>query len=100
MSATQSDLVVEEVLQYWATQTGTKPRSAKVIESIRKRISSRLSDGFTPADLKRCVDFAKWDEFYAFHGYFRQPDVIWRNAERVQSILSRVQRTAERPLPL
>src|SRR5512139_1722275 len=94
MSARQADLVVEDVLDYWLTQTGTKPRSPKVIDAFRKRIASRLADGFTPADLKRVVDFAKWDDWYSEKGYFRQPDVIWRNAERVESILARVQRTA------
>lgn len=97
---TQGDLVVEEVLEYWATQTGVKLRSPKSLDAARARIKRRLDDGFTPADLKRCVDFAKWDEFYNEKGYFRQPDVIWRSTERVESILARVQRTAERPLPL
>lgn len=100
MSAAQSDLVVEDVFAYWQAETGTKLRAQKTIDAAKSRIRRRLAEGYTPADLKRCVDFARYDEFYNLNGYYRQPDVIWRNAERVQSILQRVQRISERPLPL
>jgi hypothetical protein len=59
-----------------------------------------LSEGFDPDELKKCVDFALYDEFYARQGFAKQPDVIWRNAERVQSIVARYSHAASRPLPL
>ena len=97
---TQLDLVAQEVLDYWAERTSTQFRSAKVKLAALKRIRQRLDDGLGPDDLKKCVDFALYDEFYIDHGYAKQPDVIWRNAERVQSILARVQTISRRPLPL
>ena len=97
---TQLDLVAQEVLDYWAERTATQFRSAKVKLAALKRIRQRLDDGLGPDDLKKCVDFALYDEFYIDHGYAKQPDVIWRNAERVQSILARVQTISRRPLPL
>jgi hypothetical protein len=96
----EGDLVADEVMAYWSEQTGVKVRSPKVRDAILARIAKRLDEGFGPADLKRCVDFAKYDEFYAENGYAKQPDVIWRSAERVQSILARCAHIASRPLPL
>lgn len=97
---TQLDLVAQEVLDYWATKTNTQFRCANVKLSALKRIRQRLDDGFGPDDLKRVVDFALVDDFYIQKGYAKQPDVIWRNGERVQSILARVQTISRRPLPL
>lgn len=97
---TQLDLVAQEVLDYWSERTQTSFRSAKVKLAALKRIRQRLDDGLGPDDLKKCVDFALYDEFYIDHGYAKQPDVIWRNAERVNSILARVQTISRRPLPL
>ena len=94
------DLFAVEVFDYWAEKTGTRLRSPKVREATLSRISRRLSEGFGPDDLKRCVDFAMWDEFYAKQGYYKQPDVIWRSGERVQSLLARYSHAASRPLPL
>lgn len=94
------DLFATEVLDYWMTRTGTRLRSPKVKEATLSRISRRLSEGFEPDDLKKCVDFALWDEFYQSQGFHKQPDVIWRNAERVQSIVARYSHAASRPLPL
>lgn len=94
------DLVATEVLDYWQERTRTTIRSGKVRDSILSRISRRLDEGFGPEDLKRCVEFALVDEFYAERGYYKHPDVIWRNGERVQSIISRYQHAAARPLPL
>jgi hypothetical protein len=94
------DIFAAEVLDYWTEKTGTRLRSPKVREAILARIGKRLGEGFAPDDLKRCVDFANYDEFYARQGYAKQPDVIWRNAERVNTILSRCAHAASRPLPL
>lgn len=97
---TQLDLVAQEVLEYWSDRTQTKLRSPKVTASVLERIRRRLDDGFGPDDLKKCVDYSLYDEFYVRQGFAKQPDVIWRNAERVQSILARVQTISRRPLPL
>ena len=97
---TQLDLVAQEVLDYWRERTQTHPRSSKVTAAVLQRIQRRLDDGFGPDDLKKCVDYALYDEFYIQHGYAKQPDVLFRNAERVQSILARVQTISRRPLPL
>ena len=97
---TQLDLVAQDVLDYWTDRTQTSFRSAKVKLAALSRIRRRLDDGFGPDDLKKCVDYALYDEFYVEHGYAKQPEVIFRNAERVQSILTRVQTISRRPLPL
>lgn len=65
-----------------------------------KRIAARFADGFAEADLKRCVDVACADEFYVQRGYYKQPDVIFRNAERVASLLARLDHARSRPIPL
>lgn len=96
----QADLVAYDVYLYWVEKTKTALRSEKVKQATINRIRLRLDDGFGPEDLKRCVDFAMVDEFYQEHGYHKQPDVLFRNAERVQSIMSRVKAISERPLPL
>lgn len=97
-TATAKD--ANEVLTYWKETTGCKVRSSAVEAQYLKRIAARLRDGLTVEELKRCVDVAKRDPFYVEQGYFRQPDVIWRNAERVQSLLSKVDHARSRPLPL
>lgn len=94
------DLFAVEVLAYWQAKSGRQVRLPSVRASILARITKRLSEGFTPADLKRCVDFATFDEFYTSRGYAKDPTVIWRNRERVESILSRCAHAASRPLPL
>lgn len=99
-AVTQLDLVAQEVLDYWADKTQTNFRSASVKLAALKRIRQRLDDGFGPDDLKRVVDFAMADDFYIERGYAKQPDVLWRSGERVQSILARVQTISRRPLPL
>lgn len=90
----------ENVYAYWQEQTGTTIRSEKVEQSILKRIAARLTEGFSEEDLKRCVDVARYDPFYVERGYAKQPDVIWRNAERVQSLLAKIDHARARPLPL
>ena len=94
------DLFAVEVFDYWQARTETKLRSPKVREAILTRIGRRLAEGYSPDELKKCVDFARWDEFYARQGFAKQPDVIWRSGERVQSILARYSHAASRPLPL
>jgi hypothetical protein len=84
------DLVAYDVYLYWVEKTKTTLRSVKVKNAALNRIRLRLDDGFGPDELKRCVDFAMVDEFYQQHGYHKQPDVIFRNSERVQSLLARV----------
>jgi uncharacterized phage protein (TIGR02220 family) len=93
-------MLAEDVLSYWQEKTDTKVRADHIRTAVLRRIRSRLKDGYSPDDLKRCVDFAMHDEFYAAHGYHKQPDVIWRNGERVASILERVRAVSSRPLPL
>ena len=94
------DLFAVEVLDYWSQRTATHIKSPKVRKATLSRISARLAEGFGPDDLKKVVEWAMCDEFYAAKGYYKQPDVIWRNGERVQSILSRYAHAASRPLPL
>ncbi len=91
---------VLDVLDYWKLRSQTEPKSKKTLDSYRKRIRSRLTEGFSIDDLKRCVDVACWDDFYVKQGYYKQPEVIWRNSERVQTLLVKAQHVAERPLPL
>ena len=89
-----------EVYDYWRDTTKSSVRSKRVEQSILARILLRLKDGFSVSDLKRCVDVARHDDFYIEKGYYRQPDVIFRNAERVQSLLARIATAKARPLPL
>ena len=100
MSAPVDDIFAVEVLDYWQDMTNTRIRSKKMREAILARIGRRLAEGYSPEELRRCVDFARFDDFYLRQGYAKQPDVIWRNSERVQSILSRCAHAAARPLPL
>lgn len=100
MSSPLDDCIAWSVLSYWQEQTNTVPRSDKVRQAYLTRIKRRLEDGFSAADLCRCVDVACWDEFYIQHGYHKQPDVIWRNPERVAKLLAKAAHEASRPLPL
>jgi len=96
----QGDLVADDVYVYWTEKTQTHLRSEKMKTATLNRIRLRLDDGFGPDELKRCVDFAMADEFYRERGYHKQPDVLFRNPERIHSILARVKAIGERPLPL
>ena len=89
-----------EVLAYWTERAHVRLRSRKVEQAVERRIAARLKDGFSTDDLRRAVDVACADEFYVQKGYYKQPDVIFRNAERVQSLLARREAAAARPLPL
>ncbi len=71
---------------YWKEQTNTKLRSPKVAEDIIKRLVRHLRDGFTEADLKKCVDVALRIDWYVERKYFKRPEVIWRDASRIQSL--------------
>jgi hypothetical protein len=93
--ATRGAPDVEAVFGYWSDKTSTTVRSKRVREAIERRISQRLSEGFEARDLQRVVDFAMTDEFYCGKGYQKQPEVLWRNAERVQGLLSKAD--ASRP---
>ncbi len=77
------------VLTYWTARSKTSQRSERVTELVLKRISARIKDGFTVEDLCAAVDAACASEFYVERGYHKQPDVVFRNAERVQSLLAR-----------
>lgn len=80
------------VMAYWLERTGTKLRSPKAHDQILARIKARLRDGCSVADLKACVDFALSDtEWYVPKGYAKKPDVIWRSAERVQDLVTRLE---------
>lgn len=94
-----ADAVVS-VLEHWQERAHTVVRSDKVRGDVLKRIEARMRDGFSADDLRRVVDVACADEFYVQRGYYKQPDVIFRNAERVQSLLARREAAAARPLPL
>lgn len=97
---TQEDLFASDVYDYWRERAGVVVRSPKVKDKTLTRIRARLADGFAPDELKRCVDFALHTDFYYERGYHRDPAVIWRNTERVHSILERVRAISSRPLPL
>jgi hypothetical protein len=88
------------VYRFWTDKTGTKVRSLKVESKILKRIQDRLAEGFTVEDLQRCVAVACHDKFYLTHGYYKQPDVFWRNAERVHSLVSKFETITNRQVPL
>ena len=77
------------VFDYWAKTTGTELRSARVIDATMRRISARLRDKCSVEQLKACVDASIVDEFYVSRMYYKQPEVIWRNAERVQSLAAK-----------
>ena len=63
------------------------------------RIRKRLREGFSVADLLACVEHALTDEWYSAKGYAKQPDVIWRDAGRVNGILERVSGPKARAQP-
>lgn len=100
MSSPVDDCIAWSVLSYWQEKTNTIPRSDKVRKAYLARIRKRLDDGFSAAELCRCVDVARWDEFYVKQGYYKHPEIIWRNAERVSSLLARAAHAAARPIPL
>lgn len=95
--------LAKSVLAYWQERTGTEPRSESVKAAYLKRIQARLAEGWSALELTLCVDAALVDDFYLSHNYHKQPAVIWRNAERVQSLLGRARklepRQVEAPLP-
>jgi hypothetical protein len=78
-----------EVFLYWSKRAGVKVYSKQVGFAIARRIIARLLEGFSSDELQRCVDVAMRDRNYIEHGYYKQPDVIWRNADRVASLLLR-----------
>jgi hypothetical protein len=98
-------VTAQGVLDEWSKRTGTKLRVEASINSILKRIRSRLKEGFTAADLLVCVEFAKLDPFYSEKGYSKDPHVLWRDASRVEDLLRRAEKippvpmSIQRPLP-
>lgn len=94
---TQDELTV---YLHWQAKSSTATRSPAVREGHLKRIRARLRDGFTVDQLMLAVDVAAWDEFYVEHGYHKQPDVIFRNASRIDRLLSLEERERNRPIPL
>lgn len=86
----------QEVLDYWREKSETSPRSRAVIQAYLKRIRARLGDGYSVAELKRAVDVACWDQFYTEHGYHKQPEVIFRSEVRIDTLLHKGQREADR----
>lgn len=87
------------VLDGWRERTGTKLRSAKVEAEVLARIRKRLREGFSVADLLACVEHALTDEWYSAKGYAKQPEVIWRDAGRVNGILERMSGPKARAQP-
>ena len=90
----------QEVLEHWKEKAGTRPRSQAVMDAYLKRIRARLKDGYSVEELKRAVEVACWLPFYQEHGFDKQPAVIFRNAERIDTLLLKWERERERPIPL
>ena len=90
----------EAVFGYWRERTGTNPRSEAVRTKALGRISKRLGEGFSAADLKACVDFALSDAFYVEKGYAKDPAVIWKDSERVQANASRAPVKTQKQKPV
>lgn len=86
----------DSVLDHWVS-LGGKVRSPKIRSKYLTRINARLGDGFSPADLRRCAEFAWTDPFYLEKGYNKRPEVIWRNAERVAGLLDKSEPPPEQP---
>jgi uncharacterized protein YdaU (DUF1376 family) len=80
-----------ELLTYWSERTNTRLRSKAVRKAVLARVRRLLAGGAKPADLRACVDFALVDEFYVAKGYAKQPEVIWKNAERVQGLAQKME---------
>jgi hypothetical protein len=80
---------VDAVMEYWSKRTETRLRAPGSIKATRKRIEQRLRDGFSEADLCACVDFALKDSWYVERNYAKNPNVLWKNAERVEDLLRR-----------
>ena len=88
------------VYSYWQEKSHTAPRSSAVKEAHLRRIRARLKDGYAPEELQRAIDVACWDAFYLQRGYQKNPDVIFRNVARVDTLLLTWEREASRPVPL
>lgn len=88
----------EAVYEHWSAKTETSLRAPGPKAAVRKRIRQRLKEGFTAADLCTVVDFALRDEFYREKGYPKNTEVLWKNAERVQSLLARAQQVPTQAL--
>jgi hypothetical protein len=84
------EAVVDEVLGGWSERTGTKLRAKGSIDAARKRVRRRLKEGFTPEQLAKCVEFALKDSFYRSKGYAKNTSVLWRDADRVTDLQTRV----------
>lgn len=87
------------VMGHWQEKTGHRFRTEKASERALARIQKRLKEGFTVKQLCLCADVATGDKFYRENGYHRQPEVVWKDAERVESLLERAKRL-ERGLPV
>lgn len=79
-----------EVFYGWEKLTDTKTRSEAVRTKIVNRIKARLKDRCTVDQLLGCVEFAKRDEFYREKGYAKNPEVLWKDAARVESLCQRL----------
>lgn len=88
VSVPESKTDADAVLDHWIG-LGGNVREAGVRRKYLARINARLKDGFSVSDLKQCADFAWADSFYLKKKYHKQPDVIWRDAERVAGILAK-----------
>jgi hypothetical protein len=54
------------------------------------RIKARLKERFTVDQLLACVEFASRDDFYREKGYGKNPEVLWKDAARVESLCQRL----------
>jgi hypothetical protein len=79
-----------EVFHGWEKLTDTKTRSAAVRTKIVNRIKARLKERFTVDQLLACVEFASRDDFYREKGYGKNPEVLWKDAARVESLCQRL----------
>lgn len=78
---------VSTVYNYWFERAHIDKPNEAVEGAYRDRIKDRLSEGFQVQDLLWCVDHALFDEFYVEKLFYKRPDVIWKNAERVQAVV-------------
>lgn len=88
-----------EVLGYWREKTGRKSQTEAAERKALARVEARLKEGSTTDELRRCVDVAMTDPFYRQKNYHKLPEVIWRDAERVQSLLSKAESPPARDAP-
>lgn len=74
------------ILAHWERISGVHVRSDKVRGKYLRRIEMLLSEGCEADKLKLAASNACKDKFYVERGYHKNPEVIWRNAGRVEQL--------------